>query len=212
MKTIVFATTQMNLINCVEYLYTINGDNLLVILADSQSRQKQLESFLEKRAYRQMFSKVLYRYVTNNRFINFISTCLFFIKLRYISSNNIFDKIITGNYKSYAPRFIFRLQKQKVSNCQLIVCDDGLATNTIASMRLLEIKTRSPYMFFPNRLERFIYCKRKDQFIPDNICYFTIYNIPLADSDTKLINNYSYVKLNLSEFDVDKAKFDCFIL
>lgn len=212
MKTITFATTQMNLINCVEFLHNIQGHHTLFILVDSKIRRNQLMNLLNNPVYAKIFNKIVIRPNTNYRLINFFLTCCYLMILRFISKKNNYDAVVTGNYRNYAARLIYKLQKNKVESCKLIVCDDGLATAVIAKERLIELNTGKPYLFIPNRIVKVVNKKRVRGFIPQRITYYTTYNIPLAECDRIIRNNYHYIKNNLDKFNVDKHILECSVV
>ena len=81
MKTITFATTQMNLINCVEYLSTIKGEHALFLMADSPVRYKQIKTLLKNPAYSTVFNKIYSCPKTKNRIVDFILFFTLFMKL-----------------------------------------------------------------------------------------------------------------------------------
>lgn len=209
MKTLTFATTQINFINCVEYLNTINGDNTLFLMADTPARQKQIELLLNNPAYSYVFRKVVKCPMSGIKLIDFSLTICYLLLLRLISKLNNYSFVITGNYKNYGARLAFLLQRKKQSGCELIVCDDGLATSVIAKSRIEELKTNKPFMFCAYKLLLYVHRKDLEFFIPQKITYYTSYNITTVNHDRIIKNEYSYIKTHLSDFNIENDVFNC---
>lgn len=209
MKTITFATTQMNLINCVEFLCRIEGEHTFFFMADTPKRSQQIKNLLNIPAYSNFFHRIIYCPKTNNRILNFLLTLFYLIRIRWISLYAKYDKVITGNYRIYVSRLLYKLQCDKNDKCEYVVCDDGLATSVIAKARIEEINNRNPYIFPPNQLIKFIHRNNINNYIPEKIIFYTIYNLTISGNDIKITNNYQYIKEHLIDFNVDKNTFNC---
>lgn len=208
MRTISFATTQMNLINCVEYLNTIEGKHYLYVLPDSSRREKQIMNLVNNGSYSQIFDKVHCCHKTGKRLLDSVILAIFLFRIRVLSLFCDYGIVITGNYRNYGARLMFQIQEQKNNNCFFVVCDDGLATKVIESERLIEYKTGKPYVFYPNRIERYLSRINKTKIIPDKIVYFTSYDISAYNQDTIIKNNYNYLKQHLEGFNIDYNLFN----
>lgn len=208
MKTITFATTQMNLINCVEYLSSIEGKHHLCVLPDSTIREKQIMNLIHNESYSHIFDRVCCCHRTQVRLIDSIILAIFLFRIRILSFFADYDYVVTGNYRNYGARLMYRIQKWRNKNCTFIVCDDGLATKVIESNRLIELETGRPYMFYPSRIERYLSRTNNKGFIPGKIVYFTSYNIAVYNQDIIIKNNYNYLKHHLDCFKVDHSLFN----
>lgn len=209
MKTISFATTQMNLINCVEYLSTIKGEHALFLMADTRARYQQINSILNNSAYSKVFEKIYRCPITNNRLIDFILYFVYLLRLHIISFFNSYDFVVTGNYKKYAARLLFSRQSNQNENCKLIVCDDGLATTEIAKSRIIEMQNKEPIIFWENRVLKYIHKRDESRLIPDSITFYTTYSFPVGDHDSIIKNKYKFIKTHLSSFNIDEESFNC---
>lgn len=190
----------MQLINAVEYLSKINNlDNVLFVTTKSDSRKHQILELLEKDCFSKYFPKVVFLSFKERRISDF---CLVFIYCLYIRLFCLFAKInvcILGNYRDFLGRYLY---KNLSSRAELIVVDDGLATMSISEGRNNEIESKaSPFVFFPNRILSCVYSKEV-RFIPNELTFFTIYNIKGVGLDSVISNTYSYLRDVMDEMNI----------
>ena len=206
MNTITFATTQMNLINCIEYVSTIEGNHCLVVDSASRARKKQMQSLLKIPAYAYVYDKILFRSNRDSRLFDFFNTLIYHIKLFIISKIKHFDLVVSGNYLCFGSRLFCSFLSKSAS---YIACDDGTGTITVAKERVEEVTMKRPMMYIPNRFIKKVITVNPQRFIPNQITFFTNYQIEPNGRDSIIKHNYSYLKEHLSEFNVDTDIFNC---
>lgn len=204
MNTITFATTRMNLINCVEYLSTIKSQNILIVDSASCARKKQMKAFLRTPIYARMFEKIIYRNNSNNRFLEAIFTSIYHIKLFILSRVVHVDKIISGNYLCCGSRLLYSYLPK---DTKYIACDDGTGTIEVATQRISEYDTQNPLMYIPNRLLKKIIHRNPTRYIPQSITFFTNYSITPNGKDVVIRHGYTFLKQHLQDFNVDASLF-----
>lgn len=199
MKTISVVSTQMQLINCVEYLFQTHSDsNILIVTTKSRYRKKQLCEILENKCYSKYFYKIIYLSMTNIRFFDFFHLIIYTLYIRVFCLFKKFDICLLGNYRDFLGRLLYRYLRSD----ELIVVDDGLASLSIEAGRHGELKEyKSPYIFIPNRLIRF-FCHNNTRFIPNKVNFFTIYDLKIFGNDLRTSNNYIYLKKISNTFNI----------
>lgn len=202
MSTISFATTQMNLINCVEYVSSKKGSHILFVDSVSSSRKKQMLYLLQTPSYSKIFQKVYCRANSDYRILDFLFTLYYYFELFVLSRIMRFEEIVSGNYLCCGSRLFFAFSS---NNVKYIACDDGTGTIAVAKQRPEEGKMAKPLMYLPNRLLKIIVCHNKMKFIPKTITFFTNYSIESNGKDEIIKHDYCYLKQHLNDFNIDST-------
>ena len=197
MKTISVVSTQMQLINCVEYLDKKQSPyNILFITTKSSRRKEQIFEILENQCFGKYFQKIKVLSLTGYRIIDLLLFFLYFVYIKFFCLFYNINICILGNYRDFLGRYLY----MNLLSSELIVVDDGLATLPIADGRISE-KRKIPFVFYPNRVVQFMY-RNKTSLIPDKITFFTIYDICVTGLDTKIHNTYAYLKAVSDKMDI----------
>lgn len=204
MTTLSIVTSQMNFINCVEYISKINGYHVLAVATTSTIRNKQLKSIIEKTVFKNIFNKIIYRNNSNIKILDMIYQFVFLFKLFALVSRQTIDECVLGFYKCCDGRFAYLWSSNYNSKCKLVACDDGTGTLLTVQERQKEILNNNPFIFYGNRVLKWYINTKRKRFIPSSIHYFTIYKIAVASVDTISWNTYSFIKSNLDAFEIPK--------
>lgn len=203
MKAMAVVSTQLQLINCVEYLSLYNIDDCdLIVFSTSKMREKQINYLLLKESYRFFFKRILYTNYTPNRLSGVLSTILTIFKIKRFINSNIYNCCILGNYKFCEHRLCAYYCTKNDKNTNIYVVDDGTATVDILVDRKIELQTGHLIMFTHNKVLRMWFNNRAQFFIPKSIVFFTIYDLSLSEYDRLIRNGYSYLKNNASSFSI----------
>lgn len=199
-RSVSIASTQMQLLNCIEAIFKYGYDNNdLIIWAYSKNRERQLLNLLEKLDCGRLFRKVTV-YTRHNTggfrtYISILSEKSFF-KRYDVSGYNVF---ISGNYKLIQEKFFLRRVIRANNNVSIIVVDDGLATRETSNLRVREVTT-GKMVFDETSISYKLFYLSGYLFkwkAPDTIEYFTSYSkLTISCSDTAVLNNNDFIKQN----------------
>lgn len=207
-ETLTIISTQMQLVNAIEYLSSTKGElyNHLIICTSTRRRKKQLSSLLDKPYYAKVFQKVDYlRYGGGSRIKSYwVTLCLKYGISRIIKKATAFDLIIIGNYLSIIHRYVQYLCWKKNEDLKFIVVDDGTATTEAVVIREKEKHDnklvyygRSKYLvkIFLTKFSSFKF------FVPHSLTFFSIYDkLNYSNDDTFVKCDYVYLKNQVNRF------------
>lgn len=200
MKVISIVSTQLQLINCAEYMHSTGcKESILFIAAKSQKRERQILEIRDKDCYKSLFSKVYSYSLYSNRLFNFILSFVHIFRLFVFCLLHNYDTCILGNYKEFIGRYLVK----KNAKANVIVVDDGLATLAIERGRQEELETRVPFMFIANRvLQKFV---EKGSYVPNCIHFYSIFSLKVWGADSYERNKYNYLKKFSSSLNIPQS-------
>ncbi len=203
-KTVSIISTQLQFINCVEYL-KLEGyaNNDVVFYARSNSRMKQLNLLLEQPCYSCVFNKVTRFSYTESRFLNYILSIWFLLIIDVLTFFNRYDVCIAGMYLFSAHRHLIRRTSSKKKEVQVVIVDDGTGTLRVGVERKREIENREPFIFYENKIIRALYNLHLNSYIPSHITFYTVYDIEILKNDSKIKQTYTYIKQHIQDFKVE---------
>ena len=141
MSTIALVSTQMQLINCIEFLFKFNKRiDQLVVLCHSMSRHRQIEMLLDKHEIRVFFKNIQYIDLKKQGLKAIVSQFACRKKLSEIAKQEICHECVVGNYFPIQNRFFVKQVAQYSPSCVFYVCDDGLASLSSYDNRVLQLQ------------------------------------------------------------------------
>ena len=196
MRSLSIVSTQMQLLNCIEYI-TLNNisSNHLILFALSPSRYSQLNDILEVSCNKNIFDKITPFVFGKIKLLNFSKAIFLYLYILLLSFKKEYKVCIVGNYRVSYGRKFWALRP----DVEKIAVDDGAATVTWFKVRNEELKTRVPQLFYTTRLLRVILQNKRDM-IPDNVKFFSIYHSLLPSSDIIINNSYKYLRSNIKSY------------
>lgn len=197
MKSLSFVSTQMQLINCIEYI-TENGieENEIVFFAASQNRIRQILNVYNLSCNKCIFQSS-HSFVFNGRYVYDVIVSLFLLmRVWWWTKTKKIDVCILGNYKICYGRF-FWYKKSKVKR---VVVDDGLGTPIWYKIRYQRGYKGISDLFYNNRFVRWLLKSREDKMFPDSVLFYSIYLNPLNKKDIAVLNRYNYLKKHHSQY------------
>lgn len=205
MKTVSVVSTQLQLINVLEFLNShdsLDGENVLIITTSIQ-RERQIYILLESLIKYVSFKKVIkIRINNNNRLYSYLTSICAFFRLSVIPLYNPIDYCIIGNYHNEYHRYIaFRLRKRLYNKSSIVVVDDGLATITCFSDRKKEICTGRPFTF-GNRIIMLYFSILGRKLIPEQVVFYSFLDDLDNDIDKCEKNTFCFLKKHLEVFKI----------
>ena len=215
MKTISIVSSQLQLINCVEYLSGINSmDNNLILCATSRERMEQMNKLLSSECYNNFFVKKYRCSLTGFRLLDFFLQYYILFKIRLISLLSSCDIAICGMYMMATHKQLFRYIKVRNPETKFVVVDDGTATLQIVNERKKELSGDIPKMFTGNRFLTSYFRKNISCYITHSLCFYSVYDLDLSLCDTYSFNSYFFIKNNIKNININinSEILDCDIL
>lgn len=211
LKTVSIVSTQMQLVNSVEYIKTcVNAPahHFLVVCTGSKNRRRQIDSLLKCPCYNQVFSQTEYISLASRPFF-YLKEIICKYKLSRLFSDNFFDIIVAGNFLSIYHRYFQFVCGRKNRGAKYVFVDDGTATAESVPLRKKELTTGILQCLQFSRSVKFLYFTLDPSFksfVPDSVSFFSVYkNLDFPKKDEFTTCEYSYTKQLRFE---DSSKFD----
>lgn len=206
MKSLSLISTQMQLINCIEYLVTHKiEENEVVFWALSKTRKTQLLDVFNIPCNRQLFKG--YRFFTFNggNIHDILVSVWMLFKMWIWALTKKVDVFILGNYKTCYGRFFW----YKQPNAKRTVVDDGLGTPIWYEIRANRGFKGISEMFYDNKIIRSLLKRKEDAMVPESVRFFSIYTDIKNPNDSVEFNSYSYLKANIGQYPESDAFKSC---
>lgn len=215
MKTLSIVCTQLQLINAIECVKCYQStDNTLILDCASRNRRHQLEKLLSMKIYQDIFNKVYYSDITNNRFV-FIDMIFAKILILLLVSLYKYQKIIVGNYNLLKHKYAIVQGISQNKACRAIVVDDGTVSLFYPEIREKEISSGiCDISYEKSRFSRMLYHKSLTDVVSVNINFFSLYKLQLPPLDNLIENHFKYLTDNLNNVitGIDLSKFNIVIV
>lgn len=200
MKTIVMASTQMQLLNCIE-LCKHKGirSATLIVFCYSETRRQQMKEFLDIPEIRENFGKLIWFTAPRNKLLHVLFHLWFRIFLWLHFKTSTYTTCIVGNGFPVQNRLL--MYHAQNSNADIFVTDDGLASVTSYNLRCVEIEKGVAANSITSGSDRLAYISsRVINYIPRKLNYYTVYDFPANKIDTTIYNEYIFLKSNYHIF------------
>lgn len=196
MSTIALVSTQMQLVNCIEFLFKFNKRiDQLVVLCHSMSRHSQLEMMLDKPEVRVFFEKIQFIDLEKQGFKGIVSQYACRKKISVIAKQDVFTEFVIGNNFPIQNRFFIQQVAQHCPLCKFYVCDDGLASLSSYDNRIMQLQDKVCAYPVNSKVLKCVYMfSGVDKFIPREYTYFTIYNLKDNHVDKYIKNPYMFIR------------------
>ena len=193
MNSISIISTQLQLINCVEYIKAHQlKDNVLFVYACSKKRQHQIKYLLNTEIYRQIFDRVYYipqwMYINSYLYILW-DKLLSFLLLKHPKYSNV----IIGNYIHIVHKYFMLRSFLKNNNINCVIVDDGMLSLSYPNIREHELKTRKVNLDYnTSRFINKLYADDYSRLIDISYTFYTSY--------LKFINNHDKIEKNVMNY------------
>lgn len=194
MRSLSVVCTPIQLVNCIEAIYSYKSNvNDLLVLA-SVNRVDKINRLIEEYLPYFCFNSIMRLNPSTHSSIMAIKE---FMLLRRAATNNCYDILFVSNYKQARQKYLQKKLFEKNSNVNFVLIDDGLAVCEIVDRRNNEIKSQKANVHYSTRINRLLYKRKVNNFIPQRLEYFTVYNdLDVHNSDRIVINGYLFIKSN----------------
>lgn len=214
MTSISIISTQLQLINCVEYIKEHNvANNVLIVDAINSSRLTQIMQLLNSKLYSNIFEKIYYRSISNYKLF-YLDIIYLKLLILYLSIFFKFDYAIIGNYKALQHKYLFLCSLKFKKDVKYIVVDDGTLSFFYKELRDYELNnirkasnsiSRSlKFVFFESFIARFMH----------RIEFFSLYSLSVSELDCLSHNSLTYLKQNIGKLElaVDFSQYKTLII
>lgn len=212
LRTISIVSTQMQLVNSIEYIKKYNNEiayNDLIICAASKQRTDQIQSLLSKPYYLNIFSSISFLLYGGSFLISHLHNLWLKYKIKFLLSKSKYDIIIIGNYLSIHHRFSQFIAWRSNPNIKFVLVDDGTATAESVVLRDKEKETKRMQYYMCSRFLKMVFYDIEisfKKFVPNSLLFFTVYTQLDFKHDVAEKNNYFYLK-SVDLFEGDSCKF-----
>jgi len=195
MKCISIVSTQLQLLNCIEFVCQNNiTDHTLLIYAASEKRLIQIKKVLQLPYVACKIQKTFFL-LAYGRGSGYIRTLFNRARVRALFVMKQYDYCVICNYHNIAHRNLYRLASSN-PNTQLVHLDDGLAIADCIELRKKELERGKPELVC-SRSDKYLYNYCINKYVPKSILFFTPYKVNVTDVDKYVKNDYSYLKAQM---------------
>lgn len=205
--SISFVSTQMQLINCIEYITKNNlTNNKLVFLVASKVRKDQLFQIYNIPCNKNLFIEkpVVFEFSTS-KLLNIFYSLLILFRVYLWTIFRQFDVCILGNYKSCYGRYFWYRNK----SAKRVVVDDGLCTPIWYEIRASKGFKGISEIFYDNRFVKRLLINKEDRMIPESVLFFSIYTDIKNLHDEVEYNEYLFLQNNIKQYPISEAFSNC---
>ena len=199
MKTLSIVCTQLQLINAIECVkYYKSTDNTIILDCASRTRRNQLDKLLSMDVYKDIFNKVYYSDITNNRlaYIDMLYAKMLIQVLIFLFK---YQTIIVGNYNLLKHKYAIVKGISQNKSCRAIVVDDGTVSLFYPEIREKEISSGICDVSYEiGRFSRMLYYNSLESIVSAKIYFFSLYKLQLTSLDSLIENHFDYLTNNLN--------------
>ncbi len=189
---IAIVSTQMQLMNVVEAIQQNSiGRVVLIVCGISKSRVSQVKYLLQKKEYRNFFSRIYYFNFFFKGFQVWMNLGLFYITIKFLSYFK-FEYCLFSNYWEPLHRYFQYVLES--SGVKSIIVDDGTGMMQFAVDRNKELNTGIPATRLSSRSYKVLFGSKLGNYIPKSIHFFSIYPLELSKCDTFQENKYTFLR------------------
>ena len=177
-KIIAIVSTQMQLVNCIEYFMKLDRrdvDLSLLICAGSALRKKLMNDILSIPIYQGVFNHIDYVFYGEDK----VSIVVSKYKMKRFFSHKKYDTIIIGNYLSIYHRYCQFICWKQNPQIKFVLVDDGTATSEVVILRNKEKELNKLQHFLFSKFIEFVYLGLTPSFkyfVPQSVLFFSVFD------------------------------------